>query len=236
VNYDSSAPPKNSCHRSPSSVMTTTLRRGACARTLPMAAEIDETTSRRAAIRRSVISGDYTGDMLWLPPPPAIIYVMPAQTTTQTVAPPQAPPRTAVQGSAVVCDETGVIRCYVNENVTAKTRVDNMRYVAVTEGDKTEAELRFGVQVNTRSVNELADAVDDASPAAIDELVTEYLDLYDVAPELLPGSDRHQSLRDGAAIELGLRSFLEAGGFGAFTTSTPRSVAASTSPLTISPM
>ena len=45
------------------------------------------------------------------------------------------------------------------------------------------------------------------------------LDLYDVAPELLPGGERHQSLRDGAAIELGLRSFLEGGGFGAFTTS-----------------
>lgn len=96
---------------------------------------------------------------------------------------------------------------------------DNMRYVAVTEGDKTEAELRFGVQVNTWSVNELADAVDDAPPATVDELITEYLDLYDVAPELLPGNDRHQSLRDGAAIEVGLRSFLESGGFGAFTTS-----------------
>jgi L-arabinose isomerase len=95
---------------------------------------------------------------------------------------------------------------------------DNMRYVAVTEGDKTEAELRFGVQVNTWSVNELADAVDGASPDAVDELIAEYLDLYDVAPELLPDSDRHQSLRDGAAIELGLRSFLESGGFDAFTT------------------
>jgi L-arabinose isomerase len=96
---------------------------------------------------------------------------------------------------------------------------DNMRYVAVTEGDKTEAELRFGVQVNTWSVNELADAVGAASNSAIDALVAEYEDLYDVVPELRSGGDRHQSLRDGAAIELGLRSFLEAGDFGAFTTS-----------------
>jgi L-arabinose isomerase len=96
---------------------------------------------------------------------------------------------------------------------------DNMRYVAVTEGDKTEAELRFGVQVNTWGVNELADAVGAASDSAIDELVAEYEDLYDVVPELRRGGDRHQSLRDGAAIELGLRSFLEAGDFGAFTTS-----------------
>ncbi|MGV9195504.1 L-arabinose isomerase [Microbacterium sp. MC2] len=96
---------------------------------------------------------------------------------------------------------------------------DNMRYVAVTEGDKTEAELRFGVQVNTWGVNELADAVAQATDAQIDALVQTYLDEYDVADELKPGAARHQSLRDGASIEIGLRSFLEAGGFGAFTTS-----------------
>jgi L-arabinose isomerase len=95
---------------------------------------------------------------------------------------------------------------------------DNMRYVAVTEGDKTEAELRFGVSVNTWGVNELADAVHAAADSDVDALVAEYDDLYDVAPELRSGGDRHDSLRDGARIELGLRSFLEAGGFGAFTT------------------
>jgi len=96
---------------------------------------------------------------------------------------------------------------------------DNMRYVAVTEGDKTEAEIRFGVQVSTWGVNELADAVDAATDPAIDALVDEYLASYDVVPELLKDGARHQSLRDGAAIELGLRSFLEVGGFSAFTTS-----------------
>lgn len=96
---------------------------------------------------------------------------------------------------------------------------DNMRYVAVTEGDKTEAELRFGVQVNTWGVNELADAVHAVSDADADALVAEYLDVYDVVPELRPDGDRHESLVYGARIELGLRSFLEAGGFSAFTTS-----------------
>ncbi|PWC04524.1 L-arabinose isomerase [Mycetocola zhujimingii] len=96
---------------------------------------------------------------------------------------------------------------------------DNMRYVAVTEGDKTEAELKFGVQVNTWGVNDLADAVAAASESAIDALVAEYEELYDVVPELRKGGERHSSLRDGAAIEIGLRSFLEEGGFGAFTTS-----------------
>ncbi|MDT0158118.1 L-arabinose isomerase [Microbacterium sp. ARD32] len=96
---------------------------------------------------------------------------------------------------------------------------DNMRFVAVTEGDKTEAELRLGVQVNTWGVNDLADAVAAASDSDIDALVAEYEELYEVAPELRRGGERHQSLRDGAAIEIGLRSFLEEGGFGAFTTS-----------------
>ncbi|PKQ27051.1 MAG: L-arabinose isomerase [Actinobacteria bacterium HGW-Actinobacteria-4] len=95
---------------------------------------------------------------------------------------------------------------------------DNMRFVAVTEGDKTEAEIQFGAQINTWGVNELADAVHAATDADIDSLVAEYVELYDVVPELLPGGERHESLRYGAAIELGLRSFLEQGGFSAFTT------------------
>ena len=96
---------------------------------------------------------------------------------------------------------------------------DNMRYVAVTEGDKTEAEIRFGLSVNTWGVNDLVAAVDAASDAEVDSLVGEYDELYAVVPELRKGAARHESLRDGARIELGLRSFLEAGGFGAFTTS-----------------
>lgn len=96
---------------------------------------------------------------------------------------------------------------------------DNMRYVAVTEGDKTEAELRLGVQVNTWGVNELAEAVAAATDAEVDALIDEYEQAYDIVPELRRGGERHQSLRDGAAIEVGLRSFLEEGGFGAFTTS-----------------
>ena len=95
---------------------------------------------------------------------------------------------------------------------------DNMRFVAVTEGDKTDAEFRFGVQVNTWATNELAAAVHSASDADIDSLVAEYEEQYDVAPFLRRGGERHRSLRDGAAIELGLRWFLESGGFGAFTT------------------
>jgi L-arabinose isomerase len=95
---------------------------------------------------------------------------------------------------------------------------DNMRDVAVTEGDKVEAQLRFGVSVNTYGVNELVEAVDGASEGDVDALLADYADLYDLAPELAPGGERHDSLRYGARIEAGLRSFLTAGGFGAFTT------------------
>ncbi|WP_020524123.1 L-arabinose isomerase [Catelliglobosispora koreensis] len=95
---------------------------------------------------------------------------------------------------------------------------DNMRDVAVTEGDKVEAELHFGVSVNTYGVNDLVAVVDEVGDAQIDSLVKEYDDLYRLAPELRPGGDRHQSLRYAAQIEAGLRHFLDAGGFRAFTT------------------
>ncbi len=78
-----------------------------------------------------------------------------------------------------------------------------MRDVAVTEGDKVEAELRFGVSVNTYGVNDLVAVVDAVADADVDALVAEYADTYDVAPELRPAGDRHESLRYGARIEAG---------------------------------
>ncbi len=95
---------------------------------------------------------------------------------------------------------------------------DNMRDVAVTEGDKVEAELRFGVSVNTYGVNDLVEVVDAVPDAVVDTLVAEYADAYTLAPELARGGERHDSLRYAARIEAGLRQFLTDGGFGAFTT------------------
>jgi L-arabinose isomerase len=95
---------------------------------------------------------------------------------------------------------------------------DNMRDVAVTEGDKVEAELRFGVSVNTYGVNDLVMVVDAVEDAAIDNLVAEYAESYRLVDDLAKGGDRHESLRYAARIELGLRDFLDNGGFGAFTT------------------
>jgi len=95
---------------------------------------------------------------------------------------------------------------------------DNMRNVAVTEGDKTEAELRFGVSVNTWGVNDLVAAVDEVADSSVDALVAEYEDLYDVAQELRKGAERHDSLRYGARQELGLLALLTSLGATAFTT------------------
>ncbi len=94
---------------------------------------------------------------------------------------------------------------------------DNMRFVGVTEGDKTEAEAVFGVSVNTWSSSDLSDSVAQVSESDVDELVAEYDQLYEVVPELQAGGARRESLRDSARIELGLRAFLEEGGFHAFT-------------------
>jgi L-arabinose isomerase len=95
---------------------------------------------------------------------------------------------------------------------------DNMRYVGVTEGDKTEAELRFGVAVNTWGVNDLVAAVDEVLDAEVDVLVAEYEQRYDVVPELRRGGERHDALRYGARQELALLGLLEGLGATAFTT------------------
>lgn len=95
---------------------------------------------------------------------------------------------------------------------------DNMRDVAVTEGDKVEAELRFGVSVNTYGVNDLVEVVGEVTDAQVDDLVKEYEDTYRVVGDLLSGGERHDSLRYAARLELGMRTFLDEGGFRAFTT------------------
>jgi len=94
---------------------------------------------------------------------------------------------------------------------------DNMRAVAVTEGDKVEAELRLGITVSGFGVGDLVDAMDEIAQADVDQLVAEYEDSYDLAPELRSDGARRESLLDAARIEAGLRAFLDAGGFGAFT-------------------
>ena len=95
---------------------------------------------------------------------------------------------------------------------------DNMRQVGVTEGDKVAAEAKLGYAVNGYGVGDLVKVVNDVGNAAINRLCDEYEQRYEVASELRKAGARHESLRDSARIELGLRAFLKAGGFKGFTT------------------
>ena len=95
---------------------------------------------------------------------------------------------------------------------------DNMRDVAVTEGDKVAAQIQFGYSVYGYGVGELVKSMESIPDASIDKLVSEYNDNYLVEDKLRKGGAQHQSLREAARIELGLRTFLEQGRFNAFTT------------------
>jgi L-arabinose isomerase len=95
---------------------------------------------------------------------------------------------------------------------------DNMRDVAVTEGDKTEAQIVFGMSVNTYGVNDLVAEVDAVADGDIDALTAHYEQAYDVVRDLRKAGDRHESLRYAARLEIALRGFLDSGGFNAFTT------------------
>jgi L-arabinose isomerase len=94
---------------------------------------------------------------------------------------------------------------------------DNMRFVAVTEGDKVEAELKFGFAVNTHGIGDLVAVINEVSDQAIDQLVQEYETKYTVAQGLLEGGEQRASLREAAKIEIGLRTFLEKGGYKGFS-------------------
>jgi L-arabinose isomerase len=100
-----------------------------------------------------------------------------------------------------------------SQNLKVARFGDNMRQVAVTEGDKVAAQVQFGFSVNGYGVGDLVTRIHAFSDADVDKLVAEYREAYSIAKE----HDRPESLRDAAKIELGLRAFLEDGGFGAFT-------------------
>ena len=94
---------------------------------------------------------------------------------------------------------------------------DNMRQVAVTDGDKVAAEMTFGVSVNTHGIGDLVAVINQVSDSDVDNLVTEYADSYTLMDSLQRGGVQHNSLRDAAKIEIGLRAFLQDGNFSAYT-------------------
>lgn len=94
---------------------------------------------------------------------------------------------------------------------------DNMRYVAVTDGDKVDAEARFGFSVNTYAVGDLVNLINGVTASQIDALITEYEEAYTLAPSVQATGEKRQHLRDAAQIEIGLRKFLTDGGFKGFS-------------------
>jgi L-arabinose isomerase len=94
---------------------------------------------------------------------------------------------------------------------------DNMRCVAVTEGDKVSAQMQFGVSVEGFSVGDLSNAVRAVADSKVDDLVAEYEAAYDVAPSLRAGGAEREALREAARIEVALREFMAEGGYGAIT-------------------
>ncbi len=95
---------------------------------------------------------------------------------------------------------------------------DNMRQVAVTEGDKVEAQIQFGWSVNGYGVGDLVERVNGFSDAEANALLGEYAESYDFAPDVQQEGPARERVREQARIELGLKAFLTEGGFGAFTT------------------
>lgn len=94
---------------------------------------------------------------------------------------------------------------------------DNMRFVAVTDGDKVEAEIRFGYAVNTYGVGDLVKVINEVPAEVIDLLLAEYEETYTMSADLCRGGARATSVYEAAKIEAGLRIFLERGGFKGFT-------------------
>jgi L-arabinose isomerase len=94
---------------------------------------------------------------------------------------------------------------------------DNMRFVAVTDGDKVEAEMKFGYSVNTHGIGDLVKRINETTDKEIDDLCARYADEYKLVDVLKKGGAQHASLRESARIETGLRRFLQEGNYKGFT-------------------
>ena len=107
--------------------------------------------------------------------------------------------------------------CGLNESKRLKVARfgDNMRNVAVTEGDKVSAQMQFGFAVNGFSVSDLGDAVRAVPINRVNDLVAEYEAAYDVVPSLRAGGANREAMLEAARIEIALRDFMTEGGFGA---------------------
>jgi len=95
---------------------------------------------------------------------------------------------------------------------------DNMREVAVTEGDKVEAQIKFGWQISAYGVGDLVEYINKVTEKEVDELYKEYEAAYDVAENCKPGAEFHENVRVQARYEIAMKRFMKEGNFKAFTT------------------
>jgi L-arabinose isomerase len=95
---------------------------------------------------------------------------------------------------------------------------DNMREVAVTEGDKVEAQIKFGWQISAFGVGDLIKYIDKVTETEVDELYKEYEKEYLVAADCKPGGKYHENVRVQARYEIAMKRFMTNGNFKAFTT------------------
>ena len=95
---------------------------------------------------------------------------------------------------------------------------DNMRNVAVTEGDKVEAQVKFGWEVDAYPVNEAVEAVQAVSQADVDALVEEYYSRYEILTEGREEKEFRRHVAVQAQMEIGLERFLEEKNYQAIVT------------------
>jgi L-arabinose isomerase len=95
---------------------------------------------------------------------------------------------------------------------------DNMREVAVTEGDKVEAQIKFGWQISAYGVGDLVKCIEKVTDAEVDELYKEYEKEYEVAADCKPSGKYHENVRVQARYEIAMKRFMVDGNFKAFTT------------------
>jgi L-arabinose isomerase len=123
---------------------------------------------------------------------------------------------------AVIADVDTWLRAAMGKHELSTLKVarfgDNMRNVAVTEGNKVSAEIQFGFSVHGYGVGDLVAAVKGANQKTVDDLVEEYRASYNASKDLFTDPVKKKAIVEQAKIEVGMKSFLEAGGFKAFTT------------------
>ncbi|KJD43881.1 L-arabinose isomerase [Paenibacillus terrae] len=105
-----------------------------------------------------------------------------------------------------------------SQNLKVARFGDNMREVAVTDGNKVSAQAQLGWSINGYGVGDLVEVVNSVSEGDINSLFEEYNDLYELSAEAKQPGTVRDSILEQARIELGLKKFLQDGEFGAFTT------------------